>query len=39
MTVKNVELVAVSSGHGRSSKEIDLTQLAFPLKCKGLITR
>jgi len=39
MTAKNVELVAISNGHGRFLNEIDLTQLAFRLKCKGLITR
>jgi hypothetical protein len=39
MIVKNVELVAVLSGHGRFLNEIDQTQLAFPLKCNELITR
>jgi hypothetical protein len=39
MIVKNVELVAVSSGHGRSSKEIDLTHQASRKKCNELIIR
>jgi hypothetical protein len=36
MIAKNAELVAVSSGHGRSSNEIDQTQLAFLRKCNEL---
>jgi hypothetical protein len=39
MIVKNVELVAVLSGRGRFSSEIDQTQLAFLLKCNELIIR
>jgi hypothetical protein len=36
MIVKNAEPVAVLSGLGRSSNEIDQTQLAFLLKCNEL---
>jgi hypothetical protein len=36
MIVKNAELVAVLSGHGRSSNEIDQMQLASRKKCNEL---
>jgi hypothetical protein len=36
--VRNAELVAVSSGHGRYFDVIVLTQQASRRKCNGLIT-
>jgi hypothetical protein len=39
MIVKNAEPVVVLNGHGRSSKEIDLTHQASRKKCNELIIR
>jgi hypothetical protein len=39
MIAKNAEPVVALNGHGRSSNEIDQTQLAFHKKCNEAITR